>query len=44
VVGARGDTLGADAVDVFYERTPDGAPLPAARAREVAAAVAAALG
>ena len=44
VVGARVDTLGADAVDVFYVRTPDGAPLPAARAREVAAAVAAALG
>ncbi len=36
VVGARVDTLGADAVDVFYVQTPDGAPLPAARARQVA--------
>lgn len=36
VVGARVDTLGADAVDVFYVQTPDGAPLSAARAREIA--------
>jgi [protein-PII] uridylyltransferase len=36
VVGARVDTLGADAVDVFYVQTPDGAPLSGARAREIA--------
>ncbi len=36
VVGARVDTLGADAVDVFYVQTPDGGPLSPARAREVA--------
>lgn len=36
VVSARVDTLGADAVDVFYVQTPQGAPLSAARAREVA--------
>jgi [protein-PII] uridylyltransferase len=36
VVSARADTLGADAVDVFYVQTPDGAPLSPARAREVA--------
>jgi len=43
VVSARVDTLGADAVDVFYLQTPDGAPLPAARAREIADDVAQAL-
>ena len=36
VVSARVDTLGADAVDVFYVQTPDGAPLSGSRAREVA--------
>jgi [protein-PII] uridylyltransferase len=36
VVGARVDTLGADAVDVFYLQTEQGSPLSAARAREVA--------
>ena len=39
VVSARVDTLGADAVDVFYVQTPDGAPLSPARAREVVALI-----
>jgi [protein-PII] uridylyltransferase len=36
VVGARVDTLGADAVDVFYVQTPAGAPLSGVRARAIA--------
>lgn len=43
VHAARVDTLGAEAVDVFYLRTPDGAALSPARARETASAVQAAL-
>jgi [protein-PII] uridylyltransferase len=39
VVSARVDTLGADAVDVFYVQTPDGAPLSGAAARELATAI-----
>ncbi|HOZ59605.1 MAG TPA: [protein-PII] uridylyltransferase [Nakamurella multipartita] len=44
VVSARVDTLGADAVDVFYVQTPDGAPLSGSRAREVADGITEALG
>ena len=43
VISARVDTLGADAVDVFYVQTPDGAPLSGGRAREVADEIAQAL-
>lgn len=43
VHAARVDTLGAEAVDVFYVRTPAGGPLPAGVARETAAAVQVAL-
>jgi len=39
VVSARVDTLGADAVDVFYVQTPDGAPLSGAAARELATSI-----
>lgn len=41
---AHVSTLGADAVDAFYVTDPAGRPLTAARAREVASAVQAALG
>jgi [protein-PII] uridylyltransferase len=44
VTSARVHTLGADAVDVFYLQAADGSQLSPARAREVATAVAAALG
>jgi [protein-PII] uridylyltransferase len=43
VVSARVDTLGADAVDVFYGQTPEGSPLSPTRAGEVADEVLAAL-
>lgn len=43
VVSARADTRGADAVDVFYLRAPDGSMLPPARAREIARSVGEAL-
>ena len=39
VVSARVDTLGADAVDVFYVQTPDGVPLSGAAARELATSI-----
>jgi [protein-PII] uridylyltransferase len=39
VVSARVDTRGADAVDVFYVQSPDGAPLGPPRAQEVAALI-----
>lgn len=43
VRSAHISTLGANAVDAFYVTGPDGAPLPGAVAREVAAAVESAL-
>lgn len=43
VRSAHISTLGANAVDAFYVTGPDGAPLPGALAREVAAAVESAL-
>jgi [protein-PII] uridylyltransferase len=43
VRSARVSTLGSEAVDVFYVVGPDGAPLPADRARAVALEVRAAL-
>ncbi len=39
VLSARVNTLGAEAVDVFYVTAADGSPLSPARARELAAAV-----
>ncbi|MFC3587695.1 [protein-PII] uridylyltransferase [Streptantibioticus rubrisoli] len=44
VRSARISTLGANAVDAFYVVGPDGAPLPAERAAEVARELEAALG
>ena len=43
VQSARVHTVGAEAVDVFYVQSADGAPLSPARGREVASAVAQAL-
>jgi [protein-PII] uridylyltransferase len=43
VTSARVHTLGADAVDVFYIQSADHTALSPARAREIAAGVAAAL-
>ena len=39
VLSARVNTLGAEAVDVFYVTAADGSPLSPAAARELAAAV-----
>ena len=39
VTSARVDTLGAEAVDVFYVSAADGSALSPARGREIAAAI-----